>query len=78
MPATAPPARGQEDTKELLLMLLCLHGASSDLPSPSLLSCGKTAGPPAFPFCLSLITDTKAHLEKGLQKPSLAEHHARL
>lgn len=77
MPATAPPARGQEDTKELLLLSFLLP-PSSDLPSPSLFSSGKTAGPPALPFCLSLIHRHQGSPGKGSEKPSLAEHHTRL
>lgn len=87
MPATAPPARGQEDTKELLLMCFLLPPNQTALPA-----WGQVW--PPFPIVVQLwqesrtcspsflsqpySTDTKAHLEKGLEKPSLAEHHTRL
>lgn len=68
MPATAPPARGQEDTKELLLLSFLLP-PSSDLPSHcSALARQQDLQP--FLFVSASFTDTKAHLEKDLESPA--------
>lgn len=83
MPAIAPQARGQEDVKELLLLHFLLPPNQAALPAqPGLTSLPHRCSAPAREqdlqsslFVSALLTHTKAHLEGGLEKPSLAEHH---